>query len=346
MQQYEQLTENPNIKDPRTKKRFLVLISFIIFLILSVLFGLMVGSISIPVSEVWNSLIHEMDTMERQIIWDIRLPRVLTGLLVGACLALSGALLQGVMKNPLADPGIIGVSAGAGLFAVITMVIFPQYIGLLPAAAFFGALFATIIIYFIAWQGGVAPVRMVLAGVAINSLLGAIMNGVMVLYSDRVQSVLPWLSGGLSGRSWPHFSAIWIYALIGIILSIFAVKHANIIILGDDVAKLLGVKVERSRFFLIILSSFLAGTAVSVAGLLSFVGLVVPHIVRMMVGNDYRYLLPLSAIGGAFLVVFADTAARSWFDPIELPAGILLAVFGVPFFLYLLRGGFKGWKTS
>ncbi len=334
------------VHDPRLKKRMAILFIFIALTVFSILYGLVLGSVSIPITKVWDALTHNGTTMDSQIVWNLRLPRILTGLLVGACLAVSGALLQGLMKNPLADPGIIGVSAGAGLVAVIMMVLFPTMIYLLPLGAFIGALLATVIIYTVAWQGGISPVRMVLAGIAINSLLGAVMSCIMILYSDRVQSVLPWLVGGLSGRSWPHFSIIWPYALIGLVLSVFAIKHANIMVLGDDVARLLGSKVERSRLFLILLSTFLAGAAVSVAGLITFVGLVVPHIVRMLVGNDYRYLLPISAIGGAFLVTIADTVARSWFDPIELPVGILLAMLGAPFFLYLLRGGFKGWKMS
>ncbi|MEB1807957.1 MAG: iron ABC transporter permease [Bacillaceae bacterium] len=332
--------------DPRKWKRLLTFIILLCLCIASILYGLVTGSVSIPLSEVWNSFVHPADTIERQIVWDLRLPRILTGMLVGACLAISGALLQGVMRNPLADPGIIGVSAGAGLVAVIMMILLPQHIHLLPFGAFLGALVATMIIYFVAWQGGVSPLRMVLAGVAINSLLGAVMSTIMILYSDRVQAVLPWLVGGLGGRSWPHFSIIWPYALVGIVLSFFAIKHANILLLGDEVARLLGNQVEKSRMFLILLATFLAGAAVSVAGLIGFVGLVVPHIVRMIVGNDYRFLLPISAVGGGFLVVIADTAARSWFDPIELPVGILLAMLGAPFFLYLLRGGFKGWKMS
>ncbi|MBM7661857.1 iron complex transport system permease protein [Bacillus mesophilus] len=332
-------------KDPRAFKRLIVITVPILFVV-SMLYGLVTGSISIPLQEVWTALFYQSNTTEGQIIWDLRLPRILTGALVGACLAIAGALLQGVMRNPLADPGIIGVSAGAGLVAVVMMIVLPQYIQFLPLGAFLGALLTTFVIYFVAWKGGVSPLRMILAGVAINSLLGAVMSAIMILYSDRVQAVLPWLVGGLGGRSWPHFSIIWPYALIGMVLSVFAIKHANILLLGDDVAKLLGNQVEKSRAFLILLATFLAGAAVSVAGLIGFVGLVVPHIVRLIVGNDYRFLLPISAIGGAFIVVLADTAARSWFEPIELPVGILLALLGAPFFLYLLRGGMKSWKMS
>lgn len=277
------------------------------------------------------------DEVFQTIVVDLRLPRVIIGLFVGACLAASGAILQGVMKNPLADPGIIGVSAGGGLFAIITMLIFPEYGYLLPVAAFFGAFLTTLLIYALAWDKGASTVKIILAGVAMNALLGALMNGVMVLYSDRVQSVLSWLSGGLNGRSWYHLEWMLPYAVLGIILCLFAIKPANIMLLGDDSARLLGKNVELIRLMLILLSSFLAGTAVSVGGLIGFVGLVVPHMIRLLIGEDYRFLLPLSMLGGAALVVYADTAARTLFDPIELPVGILLACLGAPFFLYLLR---------
>lgn len=326
--------------DPRKKRRWFVLIACICLAILSIIYGLTTGAVSIPVVDVWNSLFGSEEVLYRQVVYDLRLPRVLTGLLVGACLAVAGALLQGVMRNPLADPGIVGVSSGAGLVAVIMMILFPTHLEYLPMGAFIGALAATLIVYGLAKTGsGGSPYKIILAGIAVNSLLGAGTTAVMILNSDSVQAVLPWLAGGLGGRSWPHFYIILPYAITGLILSIFAIRPANLLLLGDEVAKLLGLNVEKSRFFLIVLAAFLAGAAVSVAGLIGFTGLVVPHITRMLVGNDYKYLLPISALGGGFLVVFADTVARSWFDPIELPVGILLAFIGAPFFLYLLHSG-------
>jgi iron complex transport system permease protein len=324
-------------KQLRTKRRKIALIAAPILLLLSVFYGLSYGSVSISLSEIWTILTTGGQSAQDTIIMNLRLPRVLVGLLTGACLAAAGAILQGVMRNPLADPGIIGVSAGGGLAAVITMVLLPQLSYLLPAAAFAGAFVSSIVIYLISWDKGTSPVKIVLAGVAVNALLGAIMNGIMVVYSDRVQSVLPWLSGGLNGRSWYHLSFMAPYALVGLGLTLLAIKPANLMLLGDDSAKLLGQKVELQRLLLILLSSLLAGAAVSAAGLIGFVGLVVPHAVRLLIGEDYRYLLPVSILGGAALVVFADTIARTWFDPIELPVGILLACVGAPFFLILLR---------
>ncbi|SDE60555.1 iron complex transport system permease protein [Paenibacillus sp. UNCCL117] len=325
-----------NLEQRRLRRKWAFIIAPLL-LFVAACSGLTYGSVPISLRDIWEALSAGGDPLHQKIIMNLRMPRVLIGLLVGACLAASGALLQGVMKNPLADPGIVGVSAGGGLAAILAMIVFPQFSYLLPALAFAGALAASLCIYLLAWDRGSSPLKIVLAGVAVNALLGAVTNGLMVVYSDRVQAVLPWLAGGLSGRSWHHLSFMAPYAIAGLALSLLAIKPANLLLLGDDESRLLGQKVELQRLLIIVLSSLLAGAAVSVAGLVGFVGLVVPHAVRLLVGDDYRFLLPLSIAGGAALVVLADTAARSAFDPIELPVGILLAVLGAPFFLYLLK---------
>nr|WP_254639383.1 iron ABC transporter permease [Cohnella sp. GbtcB17] len=300
-------------------------------------FGLTTGSVPIPLRDIFGILLGGSHSPYEAILMDVRLPRVLVGALVGACLAASGALLQGIMRNPLADPGIIGVSAGGGLVAVVTLVALPQFSYLLPPAAFAGSLVAALLIYALSWDNGASPVKIVLAGVAVSALLGAVMNGIMVVHSDRIQAVIPWLAGGLNGRSWHHLSFMLPYALAGLALTVPAIKPANVLMLGDKTAKLLGQRVELQRLLLLALAALLAGTAVSVAGLVGFVGLVVPHAVRLLIGDDYRRLMPVSIAGGGALVVIADTIARTWFDPAELPVGILLACIGAPFFLYLLR---------
>ncbi|MEI7025792.1 FecCD family ABC transporter permease [Paenibacillus sp. y28] len=324
-------------KQQRSRRRKFALAVAPILLLLISFYGLTYGSVPISLHDIWAVFTGQSEPMHEKIIMNLRLPRVIIGLLVGACLAASGALLQGVMKNPLADPGIIGVSAGGGLAAIMAMIVLPQYSYLLPAAAFVGSFITALIIYGIAWDKGASPLKIILAGVAINALLGAVTNGIMVIYSDRVQAVLPWLAGGLSGRSWYHLEFMLPYAAAGLLISFLAIKPSNLLLLGDDSAQLLGQRVERQRFFIIVLSAFLAGTAVSVAGLVGFVGLVVPHAIRLILGDDYRVLLPYSILGGAMLVVLADTIARSWFDPIELPVGVLLAGLGAPFFLFLLK---------
>ena len=322
---------------PLAKKRKTVLVVLPIVLAIIAIISLMIGQVSFSVGEVFSGIFNSEDSLARRIVWEIRFPRVLIGILVGMCLGAAGAILQGVMQNPLADPGVIGVTSGAGIMAVLVMVVFPGYILLLPLAAFAGAFAAAMIVYALSWKGGTSPTRIILVGVAINAICGAGTNALMILYSDRVQSVLPWLAGGITGVGWVQFRMIIVYAIIALALSIYAIRHIRIMRLGDEMAKLLGHNVERSRLFLIILSTLLAGIAVSVAGLVGFVGLVVPHILRLIIGGDYRYLLPASAIGGGLLVVFADTIARSAFNPIEIPVGILLAFIGGPYFLYLIH---------
>ena len=334
-------------KHPLARKRRLMLILLPILVVVVSIGSLMMGQVSFTVGEVLQGLFSHEDTMARRIVWEIRLPRILIALIVGACLAIAGTILQGVMQNPLADPGVIGITSGAGIMAVLVMVVFPGYILYLPIAAFIGAFTAAMIVYVLSIKkGGTSPTRIILVGVAVNAICGAGTNMLMILYSDRVQSVLPWLAGGLTGVGWVQFESIIYYALIAFVFVIFAIKHIRILRLGDEMAKLLGHNVERSRLFLIVLSTLLAGIAVSVAGLVGFVGLVVPHILRLIIGGDFKYLIPLSAIGGALLVVFADTIARTAFNPTEIPVGILLAFIGGPYFLYLIHRKGNSFATN
>lgn len=324
---------------PLAKKRRTTFIALLILLVVTATISLMVGPVRFTLAEIWHGLTVNDETLERRVVWELRFPRVIIGMLVGACLAIAGAILQAIMRNPLADPGIIGVSSGGGIAAITVMIIFPAYLNLLPIAAFFGAFVTALLIYLLAWKGGATPVKIVLVGVAVNAIMGAGTNALMLLYSDRVQSVLPWLSGGIAGVGWSHVQMITYYAVGAIVVALCSVKYIRILRLGDDVAHLLGQRVEIIRFFLILLSALLAGIAVSVSGLIGFV---VPHILRLIIGTDDRFLVPASALGGAFIVVFADMIARTVFDPIELPVGILLAFLGGPFFLYLIQRNRKG----
>ena len=295
------------------------------------------GAVKISPMEIINTVLLDEKTVNYQIIWNVRLPRTITASLAGTCLALSGCILQGVMGNPLASPNIIGVSSGAGLMTLAVLIIFPDYYYLAPLGAFAGALFATLFIYFLAWKEGAATTRLILAGVAVSSLLGAGNNAIMTFYPDKVSGVIGFMVGGLSSTNWKHVDMIFRYAVIGIILLLFIANKLNILMLGDEVATGLGLNVEATRFFFIIISSLLAGAAVSVVGLLGFVGLIVPHITRLFIGSDYRYLLPATIFTGSAVVVFCDTLARVMFAPLEIPVGIIMSALGAPFFLYLLR---------
>ncbi len=319
-----------------TKK---IIIIFILLAVCIISFFISVGrgSLDISFDKVIRAIFIERDTVNHQIIWNIRLPRTLVAALVGICLAISGAILQGVMRNPLAAPNIIGVSSGAGLMAYVILILFPNYYYLVPMGAFIGALTATLFIYILAWKNGVNPTRLILAGVAVSSLLGAGISSLMTLFPDKVAGAVGFMVGGLSARTWPDFNMLWPYALLGIVLTFLFPKKLNILMLGDEIATGLGLHVERTRLMFIVFAALLAASAVSVVGLLGFVGLIVPHTARLIIGSDYRYLFPATAILGAAIVMLCDTVGRLVFDPVEIPVGIVMSLLGVPFFLFLLR---------
>lgn len=318
-------------------RQIALLLLFAALACLGALISIMKGSVDISTSEVIASLFTGGSGLHEQILFNIRLPRTLVAMLVGVNLALSGAILQAIMKNPLADPHIIGISSGAGLAGIIVLLLMPDYGYLVTPVAFLGALGAAFLIYILAWKNGIRPIRIILAGVAVSAFLGAGISALMIIFSDRVHSALMWMVGGLSARSWPHVAMLYPYTIGGALLAFFAANRLNILQLGDELAKGLGLRVELTRLMLTAIASLLAASAVSVVGLLGFVGLIVPHIARLLVGSDYRYLLPASALLGAAVVTFSDTLARLLFSPIELPVGIIMAALGAPFFLFLLR---------
>ena len=314
-------------------------------LVIGMLIGVAVGPVDFSVREVIATLFRPESGLEpglaHSIIWNLRLPRMLMGLLIGAALATAGANLQAVLGNPLADAGIIGVSSGGALAAMVLLMLFPALAAYVPPAAFLGSFVAAALVYALAWKGGVHPLRIILAGVAVNSLLGAFMSILNVLFSERVQMVVGWLAGSLTGRGWPHLQLAGPYLVVGLLLSLTQARTLNVLLLGDEVATSLGLNVNWARLRLTALAALLAGSAVSVVGLLGFVGLVVPHVVTLLIGSDYRFKLPGSLLLGGALVIVADTVARTAFDPIELPVGVLMAALGSPFFLYLLRKGIR-----
>lgn len=314
-----------------------ILIIFILLFIVSFFISIGNGAVKISPIEIINTLVNEKDSTAYQIILNVRLPRTIVAMFVGIGLSLSGTILQGVMRNPLASPNIIGVSSGGGFFAYVILILFPQYIYLVPMGAFIGALLASLFIYGLAWKDGVLTNRIILAGVAVSSIFSAGTNSLMNFFPERVQGVLGFMVGSLSAISWQDVRMIVPYTLLGLIILLFIPNKLNILMLGDEVATGLGLNVELTRFIFIILASLLAGAAVSVVGLLGFVGLIVPHMVRMFIGSDFVYLFPGTIFFGASVVMLCDTLARTLFAPIEIPVGIIMSVFGSPFFLYLLR---------
>lgn len=324
----------------KNKKVLVIIFAFIILCFIS-FFSIRMGSINFTYSEIIKGIFGSEFTGTSNIIINIRLPRIIIALLVGANLAVSGALLQAVMQNPLADPGITGVSSGAALAALTILLAFPEYAYLVPLAAFIGGSIACILVYLMAWKNGIQPLRIVLAGVAINAMLGGGTSLLTIKYSDRIQGALLWLNGSMVGSNWDDVKVLGIYSTIGLIAALFAIRKANVLQLGDEMSSNLGINTNKDRIILSAIAVFLASISTAIIGLIGFVGLIVPHISRLLVGSDHKYMLPLSLILGSSLVLLGDTFARTIFSPIELPVGVIMAILGGPFFLYLLRRGHK-----
>jgi iron complex transport system permease protein len=275
------------------------------------------------------------------VLWSIRLPRVVLGVLVGGGLAIAGAALQGVFRNPLADPGLIGVSSGASLGAVSAIVIGIAAAGshTLPLLAFAGGVVATLVVYAVArFDGRTEVVTLLLTGLAVNALCGAAVGYLLFSADDQqLRGVVFWSLGSLGGATWPLvLAALPFVALAALVLPLLA-RSLNLLLLGEREAKHLGVEVERARLLVIVLAALATGAAVAVAGIVGFVGLIVPHLVRLLAGPDHRVLLPASGLLGAALLLFADLFARTVAAPAELPLGVVTSLLGAPFFLWLLR---------
>jgi iron complex transport system permease protein len=317
----------------------LTLFALIIMLILS----MAIGSVFIPPTELWRVVtgVAANETFHT-ILLDIRLPRTVLIALVGAALAGSGATYQGLFRNPLADPYLIGVASGAGLGAIVAMSVRWPYtmLGLLavPLAAFIASLLTVYLVYTFAHIGRTVPTtNLILAGVAISSFATAITTFLMLRSTGEVRRALGWLLGGVSLIGWDVTLAMIPYLAIGMTMLTLTGYSLNLLQFGDDQAAQMGLNVRRAKFVIIIAASLVTAAAVSFAGIIGFVGLVVPHIVRIWWGVDYRRLIPLSILGGASVLLFADVLARIVLAPQELPVGIVTALAGAPFFLWVLR---------
>jgi len=282
------------------------------------------------------------------IVLDIRVPRVILGCLVGASLALAGAVMQALFQNPMADPYIVGVSGGAALGAVSAIMLGIQLSVLgftaVPVLAFAGALAVTVLVYVLAQRAGkIHTATLLLTGIAVGSMVGAVTSFLMLSRDDLQSEVIFWMLGSLSWCNWEHVYALLPALILGFGVAVVMARPLNVLLLGDEAATNVGLDVHRTKRWLLALSSLLAAGAVAVSGIIGFVGLIVPHICRLIVGPDHRILLPISALGGAILLVLADIAARMVIAPTELPIGVVTSILGCPFFLYLLhRQGTKG----
>lgn len=322
------------------KKKILFII---MLLILCIFAGVLLGSVSLSPDAVIKCLLgQEKNSTTYILVTIVRFPRVIGACLAGMGLAVSGVILQGVMNNSLASPNTIGVNSGAGFAVMLTLMLGGSYTYHVPTAAFFGALITTLAIYGLACVSDSSRTTIILAGITVSSFLNAGINTIKLIDSDISINLTSFMIGSLSGLTFDNLKVPGIAILIALFAAFLLAKAINVLSLGDDIARSLGLNVAVIRPVLLVLASVLAGCVVSYAGLLSFVGLIVPHICRRLFGNDARYLLPCSALLGACFVLICDTAGRVLFAPFELPAGILMSFIGGPFFLYLLlkkKGG-------
>ncbi|WP_067048349.1 FecCD family ABC transporter permease [Methanofollis ethanolicus] len=308
------------------RKNWTILVFLFFFLLLSIVLSTAIGTSGL-------SLLQMDPETVSMLLFDVRLPRVLAALLVGAGLAVAGTAMQGLFKNAMADPYIIGTSSGGALGAAIAIVFFAG-MGL-PVFAFVGATASTILVFLISRRDGrVAVETLLLSGIAVSMFLSAILSFIMYLSGSSLHQIMFWLMGGFWNISWDN---VWVALSIPLgclVLFVFA-RDLNVISLGEEDAVHLGVDVERLKVALLLLSSFITGIAVSVAGAIGFIGLITPHVMRLLVGPDHRILIPASMMAGAILLLWADTLARTL--PSEIPVGIVTSFFGAPFFIYLLR---------
>lgn len=327
------------------KKGFSVfMVGLIVVVIVIGLVAAAIGPAGISLKELWEVIVggENVNPIYHAIFWKVRLPRVILSFLVGSALATAGVILQGLIRNPMADPYIVGTSAGAGFGATLAIVLNwnISFLGLstVPLFAFAGAVVTVFIVYQLARQGTKVPVvNFLLAGLAVGFVLSAMTSILMVIGIKDYYKIVYWTMGSLAKGSWTEVNVIWPYLLLGFGVAIYLGRDLNLALMGEETAHNMGVHVERMKRTVLVTSALLTASAVSVSGVIGFVGLIVPHIVRMIVGPDHRRLIPAASVfGGGFLLI-SDTIARTVLAPTEIPVGVITALFGGPFFLYQLR---------
>jgi len=319
--------------------KYVTLSVCVTLLIILALFSLGSGSLSIPFYKVLTILFSEDET-HRIVILNLRLPRTLMAILIGASLGVAGAVLQGVFRNSLASPELMGITGGATVFAVLFMTYLVSYfpIQALPMFALAGSFITATCIYLFAYkQSGTTPYRLILVGIGLSTAMAALTMFLLISGPSYLASqILGWMTGTIYGKSMDHVLALLPWTLIFLPLAFFQSRHLDVLLLGDGVSRGLGMSVQAKNIFLLLISVVLGGTAVGFAGGISFIGLMAPHMARKLVGPIHRHLLPISALLGAIILLLSDLAGRLLFQPLDLPAGIFTAAIGAPFFLYLL----------
>lgn len=334
-------------------RMYLIRLTGLLLLLLVILMlSLIAGSVRFSPGEVLNALFSRVPVLKKGvdvsstteiIVWDFRFARSLLASVVGAALAASGAAFQGLFRNPLADPFIIGASSGAALGATLAIALnlTVSFAGFsaIPAAAFAGSILSVLLVYSLstAGTGGPPTVSLLLAGTALSSLFGAVVSLIMVVKDKELHQIFFWLLGGFGGSSWSHLLSVLPYVLPGGFVLVVLARPLDILAFGEESAQGMGLDVSKIRLVVVVSASLTTAAAVAVSGIIGFVGLLAPHMARLMFGPTHRILLPASALTGAILLVLADDCARMLLSPVEIPVGILTAILGAPFFLYLLR---------
>lgn len=340
------------------EKRRLRFIVILIVLVLAtaamIVLATGIGSVRIPAGEVmqvlWKKLMQLLRSVpftepvpHEIIVWNLRLPRALLAASVGASLAVAGGLMQGLLRNPMADPYVIGVSSGASVGAAAAFLLLGSIgwqtgLAITPLFAFAGAVAAVILVYLVARVGNRVPViTLLLSGIALNTVLSAVLSVLIYFTNRQLHALIYWLMGSFSARGWEHLAMVLPYLALGIGLALYVARDLNALSMGEEAAATLGVSVERTKVLVLLASTLLTAGAVAVSGIIGFVGLLVPHITRLLFGPDHRVLLPASALLGASFLVLADLLARSLLPNVEMPVGVITSLCGGPFFLFLLR---------
>lgn len=319
-----------------TRKKILSFVLTAVGLFVLFIFAVNTGSLKVTPSELFSGLFIEYNP-DVATIYDLRFPRIFIAMLGGAATAVSGVLLQAVMKNPLADPGIIGVSSGASLVAVIVTAFFPSLFFLTPMLAFIGGLVAFLLVYSLSWKGGLSPLRIILVGVAVNALCTGLMSAFNSATGSSYTGVASIVNANITQKTWGDFQTLAVYVVIGLIASFFVTNQCNLLSLEDKTARSLGMNVTRSRIVISVIAVLLASISTAVVGAISFLGLIVPHIARLLVGSNHKVLVPYSILLGAFTLLLADTIGRTVASPYEISAAVVMSVIGGPFFIFLLR---------
>lgn len=311
-------------------------------LLILFLYAVNTGSLKVSPGELFKGLFVKYNPNVAT-IYDLRFPRIFVAMLGGAATAVSGVLLQAVMKNPLADPGIIGISSGASFVAVLITAFMPSLYFYTPILAFIGGIIAFMLVYGLSWRGGLSPLRIMLVGVAVNSMFTGLMSAFNSSTGSNYSGVASIVNANITMKTWSDVKILFIYTFIGLIASLFVLRQCNLLALEDMTAQSIGVNVTKMRIIVSVIAVLLASISTAVVGPISFLGLIVPHIARILVGSNHKILVPYSIILGAFVLLFADTLGRTIAAPYEISASVIMSVVGGPFFIILLRRSKKNY---